>query len=138
MYYISPANFSLVTTAVVLCLVQWSYMMMASVSITRTQTATWAPKTFACVYSTKGGKLYGSSRDCNEGQTDLCTKTDPCTPCDATYLHLNRNGVRSRQEDCTICTPAFTGDCGFIPEVGPYCNLTTGVGPCTLCCKIVK
>jgi hypothetical protein len=76
----------------------------------------------SCMASGKGGKPVGSSRDCGLGQGDECTRAAPCTPCS--------DGT------CQACSAAFTGSCGFITGVGPYCRDARGIiGPCTKCCS---
>ena len=101
---------------------QFAYIFRASVATARSQEASPPRAQRSCLASGKGGKLPGSSRDCAAGQGPECTLADPCTPC--------------AYGGCLPCSPAYWGDCGFLPGLGPYClDPITGVsGPCTQCC----
>jgi len=71
-------------------------------------------------------------RNCRGGQADLCTVDQPCYPCDWDTLEDWGSDAR-----CNSCTTDNTGDCNFIPYVGPYCYKEKGskdVVPCTKCC----
>ena len=131
----SPGSIVLWLVIVVSVLVQWTYLMKASVSIIPFQKSSFQfPKTFACMFSTKGGKVYGGSRDCREGQGTTCSKEFPCTPCDSTFPHLLRSGLYIVEESCTPCSVSFQGECGFQEDFGPYCNISNQVKPCERCC----
>ena len=78
----------------------------------------------SCIESTKGGKLAGSTRDCQAGQSEYCTLGQPCTPCSS-------GGCRS----CSLeGTPE---DCHFDETYGPYCDFgsSIGVAKCITCCS---
>jgi len=132
---------AIIVQGIVLCvfiLVQWSYLMIASVVIIPYQKSSFQnPKLFSCVQSTKGGKRYGSNRDCNQGQGPLCTKQKPCTPCDEIPLKLESwGGYVPAIESCTACSISFRGECGFEEDVGPYCNISGTIRPCEKCCAM--
>lgn len=95
-----------------------------------------------CRASQKGGKRTDSSRDCRWFEGELCTRDEPCTPCD-----LDRS--------CRTCTSdGSNANCFFTEGLGPYCKFPVadarnvpGVGeiddrtglrveilPCTKCC----
>ena len=117
--------------AVVAVIVQFAYIFRASISTTAGFTK---PPLTACIASTKGGKPAGSTRDCLANQGPFCTAAQPCTPCSL--------------GGCTPCAlqsvdytagSAETGDCGFLPAVGPYCAYNSSAGSvsvsaCTRCC----
>jgi len=71
-------------------------------------------------------------RDCENGKGSVCTKENPCTPCE-----IDRLEEFDDAEPCALCTSTNSGDCGFVEGVGPYCwasSETREVVECTQCC----
>ena len=121
--HMTPRYFLAGSLMTLLVLLQFSYILRASVVTVTTQTSTVkTPVLLACLASPKGGKPPGSSRDCGSGQGVYCTKMQPCTPCS--------------QGGCQPCSAQNLGECYFVSLYGPYCTDDTGfVGPCTKCCS---
>lgn len=73
-------------------------------------------------------------RNCKGGQEPKCTKDQPCFPCEREDLYLWGMGQR-----CRSCSSQNTGECHFVPGVGPYCftSATSGkeIEPCKKCCS---
>jgi hypothetical protein len=75
-------------------------------------------------------------RNCIGGQGSSCTKQQPCYPCERSRLPEWGKGS-SGSARCRMCSSEFSGDCQFIPGVGPYCFDKPGsknVVPCKKCC----
>lgn len=72
-----------------------------------------------------------SLRDCRGGQLTQCTKEQPCTPCERNTLPIFKQGR------CRTCSTENTGNCNFVPGIGPYCLVSPtskAVEPCKNCC----
>lgn len=70
-------------------------------------------------------------RDCRGGQLTKCTMDQPCTPCERETLSTFKQGR------CTTCSTQNSGDCKFVPGVGPYCLVSPtskAIEPCKRCC----
>eukprot|EP01040_Poterioochromonas_malhamensis_P001647 gene1647-1743_t len=87
-----------------------------------------------CITRTTKVKLtlhISAKRNCEGGQGRYCTKNEPCFPCDIDSV------VAFNTSRCRMCTTDYTGDCNFIPDVGPYCFEKVDskkVVPCKKCC----
>lgn len=75
-------------------------------------------------------------RNCNGGQEARCTKDQPCYPCEREQLPHWGRGQR-----CRSCSSQNSGECKFIPGVGPYCFVPSAanstskeIQPCKKCC----
>jgi hypothetical protein len=70
-------------------------------------------------------------RDCHGGQGTACTMDQPCTPCERSKLETFGGGR------CRTCSTMNSGDCGFVPGVGPYCLISPdskAIEACKQCC----
>lgn len=87
-----------------------------------------------CREDVDGKKVYfyvPTDRDCTKGQGPVCTKEDPCTPCELDRLE------EFGADRCTTCSPENSGDCHFVLGVGPYCfesPESKKATPCKRCC----
>ena len=75
-------------------------------------------------------------RNCKGGQAATCTKDQPCYPCEVGYLDMWGMGQR-----CRSCSSQNSGECSYVPGVGPYCYTPTSansptkeIQPCKKCC----
>ena len=75
-----------------------------------------------------------ASRDCREGQSNRCTLSQPCVPCEIDR-RLEFEGRWSRCRACSMRNRY--GNCDFVDGLGPYCFATgrlVEVVPCRRCC----
>ena len=115
--------------------VEWGYIIKAG--LRPSLGASKMPPYKDCVASGKGGKIPGTRRDCMSNEGPDCTLQQPCTPCTNALLNLKTIAGGS---PCVSCSRTNTGDCGFLPGVGPYCefgsNGKSDIRACERCCML--
>lgn len=81
-------------------------------------------------------KYIDDTRDCSDFRAGMCTKIDPCIPCEAVYALK----FGERWSRCQSCNNGRSNrNCNFREGIGPYCLLSPDsneVAPCVTCCTI--
>ena len=107
-------------------------------------------KRLDCISSDKGPKLAGSYRDCDFGQGQKCTLTEPCTPCRVDEFMSDdvKKRVRNNLGNCKICelgydSKTLRGCEPFVEGEGPYCyyrgiTRVVELRDCGTCCYSVN
>lgn len=78
-----------------------------------------------------------AARDCSRSQQNICTPTEPCTPCEISRFHEFHNSALgwSRCQTCALSNGY--GECNFRNGIGPYCWKDASsrmIVPCKKCC----